>query len=121
MKDRSAARERFLRDPLAVQLGNLASNLARIDNFSKYPEFCDSVKLLIEESKFFIEWAGPQAAYEQQVELVELQIQLARWQLTWSEIWPDPVRRGAVATQSRRWSDRVIELSGLLEAMPVNA
>jgi len=39
---------------------------------------------------------------------------LASWQYKWPDIWNDPVRRREVAEQSGRWSDRVLELSGLM-------
>jgi hypothetical protein len=115
MKDRSALRERYLRDELAVQLGNLASNLAHIASYSECSEHRELVEQIIEDSKFFIEWSGPAAKYEQQLELVDLQIQLARWQLRWSEIWSDPLRRATVAAEARQWSERILALSGLLD------
>jgi hypothetical protein len=115
MKDRNALRERYLQDKLSVQLGNLASNLAHIASYSGHPEHREIVEQIIEDSKFFIEWSGPAAKYEQQLELVDLQIQLARWQLRWSEIWADPLRRATVAAEARQWSERVLALSGLLD------
>ena len=47
-------------------------------------------------------------------ELVELQIQLARWQHKWKSIWADPLQRREVAEQSSAWSKRILERSGLL-------
>ena len=49
------------------------------------------------------------------VELVELQIQLALWQLRWTKIWADPEQRMEVAAQAQIWSDRILERSGLLD------
>ena len=49
-----------------------------------------------------------------QAELVELQLQLARWQHKWSDIWADPERRAFVAEQAGQWSRRVLDMSGLL-------
>jgi hypothetical protein len=115
MKDRSALRERYLQDGLAVQLGNLASNLAHVASYSECSEHREIVEQIIEDSKFFIEWSAPAAKYEQQLELVDLQIQLARWQLRWSEIWGDPLRRAIVAAEARQWSERILALSGLLD------
>jgi hypothetical protein len=48
--------------------------------------------------------------------LVELQVQMARWQQTWTKTWSDPLRRTQLAEQSAAWSKRVLEMSGLLNA-----
>lgn len=114
MRDRTAIRERYLRDELPVRLGGLAANLARIKSFSDHPDHRDVVESLLDESKFFIEWIVPDAGLDLQEKLVELQIQLARWQRAWADIWADPVRRTAIAEQARAWSERVLEISGLL-------
>jgi hypothetical protein len=116
MMDRSAIQIRYLRDPVPVRLGGLAANLARIESFSDHPAHGDVVQQLIDESKYFIEWTAAEADAEAQAELVELQVQLARWQSAWMEIWPDPSRRAAVASQSGAWSRRIMEISGLLAA-----
>jgi len=114
MKDWKAIRERYLRDAMPVRLGGLAANLARIKSFSDHPDHCDVVESLLNESKFFIEWTAPEAEIELQVELAELQIQLACWQLNWKSIWNDSVQRAAVTGKAQIWSERVLEMSGLL-------
>ncbi len=114
MRDPTAIRERYLRDELPVRLGGLAANLARIKSFSDHPAHRDVVETLVEESKFFIEWAAPEAELEVQARLVELQLLLARWQRRWEDIWADPVQRAAVAEQAHDWSKQVLEMSGLL-------
>lgn len=114
MRDRAAIRERYLRDQLPVRLGGLSANLARVKSFSDHPDHRDVVKSLLDESKFFIEWTAPDAGLDVQAELVELQLQLARWQRAWAMIWADPVRRAAVADQAGAWSARLLHLSGLL-------
>lgn len=90
MKDRSAVRERYLRDSLPVRLGGLAANLSRIKSFAAHEGGREAVESLLDESKFFIEWTGSEAKIEQAEELVELQIQLARWQHNWERIWSNP-------------------------------
>jgi hypothetical protein len=114
MRDLMAIKERYLRDELSVRLGGLAANLARITSFSDHPDHHHVVERLIEESKFFIEWSAPDTELDVQVELVELQLQLAHWHRRWADIWIDPVQRVAVAEQARDWSERVLEISGLL-------
>lgn len=114
MRDWTAIRERYLRDELPVRLGGLAANLARIQSFSDHPDHCEAVASLLEESKFFIEWTVLDAGLDLQAELVELQIQLARWQHAWASIWTHPERRAAVAEIAGVWSGRLLEKSGLL-------
>jgi hypothetical protein len=114
MRDWGAIRERYLRDVLSVRLGGLAANLARVKSFADHPDHRGVVERLLEESKFFIEWTAPEAGVDSQVALIELQIQLARWQHTWRRIWDDPARRASVAEEAGAWSERVLEMSGML-------
>lgn len=114
MRHRQAIKERYLQDPLPIQLGGLAANLARIHSFADHPDHRDVVERLLEESKLFIEWAAPGAELEVQVRLVELQRLLAHWHLAWAKIWADPVQRAAAAEQAQDWSQQVLEMSGLL-------
>ena len=115
MKDWTAIRERYMRDELPIRLGGLAANLSRIKSFSANEVSGDAVASLIDESKMFIEWTAAQAEINTAEKLVELQIQLARWQLQWHSIWSDSSRRVQVAEQSSAWSKEVLELSGLLK------
>ena len=114
MKNQAAIRERYLRDPMPIRLGGLAANLARVKSFADHPKHEATIESLLDESKYFVEWAAPEADVETQAALVSLQVQLALWQLNWPTIWPDPVRRAAVANQAQAWSDQVLEMSGLL-------
>jgi len=114
MKDYTAIQQRYMRDDLPVRLGGLAANLRRVKSAASHDENRVAVEGLLDESKYFIEWTAAEADIDKAAELVELQIQLARWQYKWPDIWNDPVRRREVAEQSGRWSDRVLELSGLM-------
>jgi len=114
MKDWTAIRERYLRDAVPTRLGGLAANLSRIKSFSAHDASQPVVEGLIEESKLFIEWTAAEAGIEAAAELVELQLQLARWHRNWPKIWPDPAQRKEVAEQSGEWSKRVLGLSGLI-------
>src|SRR3990172_10748233 len=114
MKDWTAIRDRYLRDNLPVRLGGLTANLSRIKSFAAHDASHDAIESMIAESKFFIEWTAAEAEVNTAAELVELQIQLARWQYNWARIWHDPVKRSEVAEQSAAWSQRVLQMSGLL-------
>lgn len=118
MKNRSKLRERFLRDHVSVQLGNLASNLARIANFITLEMEQAAITELLDESKFMIEWAGPSATLEQQFILVELQRCLVRWRFTWADISSDATQRLLVINKAREWSAQLVAISGLLDEEP---
>ena len=118
MKDWTAIRERYLRDKFPVRLGGLAANLSRIKSFAAHDASREAVESLIAESKFFIEWTAAEAEVNTAAELVELQIQLARWQYNWARIWDDQAQRRNVAEQSAAWSQRVLEMSGLVSRLP---
>jgi hypothetical protein len=115
MKDWTQIQERYMRDDLPVRLGGLAANLGRIKSFSANEAGGEAVEGLIDECKMFIEWTAAQAEINTAEKLVELQIQLALWQLQWETIWNDPFKREQVAEQSSLWSKQVLEMSGLLK------
>jgi hypothetical protein len=114
-----ARKERYLRDPLPARLGNLASNLARIRSIATQPDLGEAAKRVIRESKHFVEWAGKDADLQVQIELVELQRLLARWQFKWHEIWNDLEMRNSVAEQAGAWSEKILDRSGLLNPKDV--
>lgn len=116
MNNEATIKERFLRDPLSVRLGGLAANLARVQSFSDHPKNREVVRNILEESKFFIEWTAGEATLETQVELVALQRQLSLWHYGWNVLWADETLRQAVAEKAGIWSQRVLQVSGLLPA-----
>ena len=116
MKDWAIIRERYLQDDVAVRLGGLAANLRRVKSFSALDTNKEIVESLINESKFFIEWTAAETDIETAAELVAMQVQLARWQCQWAGIWADKSQRRSIAQQAGSWSERVLGLSGLLEA-----
>lgn len=118
MKDRSKLRERFLRDHVSIQLGNLASNLARIADFIPLELEQAAILELFDESKFMVEWAAAAATLEQQFILVELQRCLVRWRFAWHDISADATQRALVIDKAREWSERLLAISGLLDEEP---
>jgi hypothetical protein len=114
MKDWSIIQERYLRDALAIRLGGIAANLSRVKSFATHDANQEAVASLLEESRFFIEWTAGEADISIAAELVELQVQLSLWWRAWDKIWQDSTQRQQVASTSGKWSQRVLELSGLL-------
>jgi hypothetical protein len=115
MKDWPAIRDRYLQDPLPVRLGGLAANLRRIKSFAHHDNNKKATENLVDESKFFIEWTALDAGIDTAAELVEIQIQLAHWKRGWDKIWADPVQRARMTERSLEYSERILEMSGLLK------
>lgn len=114
MRDWKALKERYLQDDLPTRLGNLASSLARLKSRCQNVANGELVAELLQESKLFIEWTVQDTEIDIASELVELQIQLACWQYDWTKILADIEQRRTVSEQSRIWSEKVLQMSGLL-------
>ena len=115
MKDWTTIRERYLRDDLSVRLGGLAANLSRIKSFTSNENNKSVVESLIDESKHFIEWTAHETEVETAAKLVELQIQLALWQIQLDNLWQDANQRKKISEVSNLWSQEVLMASGLLD------
>ncbi len=103
-----------MRDTWNTRLGNLAVNLARVDSFSSNDAHKKAVEHVIEESIGFIAWTIKEVDAEKAVVLVALQKQLDHWKLHLDELWEDSLQRQAMRKQGREWSEKVLNMSGLL-------
>ena len=109
-------RKRYMRDETPVRLGGIAANLARIHSFSQNTQNRDVVEPILNESRYFIEWATPYVEkLEQQVVLIDLQRMLTHWQHTWKNLWENEQERAAMIADANQWSNQVLEMSGLLQ------
>jgi len=115
VRDWEAYRKRFLQDAIPVRLGGVSANLARLKSAARNDQHIQVVRDMIQDTEYLIEWTAPDAEVETAGELVEIQVQLALWRLTWQSIWHDIERRHAVAEQAGLWSDKILEFSGLLD------
>lgn len=114
MKDWTAIRERYLRDDVSTRLGGLAANLSRIKSFANNENNKAVVESLIDESKHFIEWTAHETELETAAKLVELQVELALWQIKLDKIWFDVNQRNRISDKSNAWSQQILKASGLL-------
>ena len=102
-----------------MRLGNLAADMARMGSHLYDMRLANAVKTYLDESKWFCEWAGVQAAandMDTAHTLSVLQRQLVRWQYHFDQLYADPVRRAEMAETARAWSNHLLVLSGLLTA-----
>ncbi|MCF2152042.1 hypothetical protein IQ276_037710 [Desmonostoc muscorum LEGE 12446] len=104
---------RFQSENTSLRLGHIASNLARIRTFcnSAYKEAVESVT---DETICFIEWTAAEIESEYAEELVNIQIQLARWKLKFDSLWSNESECKNMSEQASTWSARVLDMSGLL-------
>lgn len=114
MNNLAERKKRYLQDSLAIRLGGLAANLARVKSFSRNVANEEAVFSLFEESKHFIEWTARDTEIETAVELIELQLQIAIWQRQWQQIWNDEKSRNMIAQNSADWSKKILGTAGLI-------
>lgn len=115
MKNLAETRARYLADPLPRRLGALAADLARVSSSARHPGRAESVALMLEESQYFIEWAAAEAEPEIAAELVDIQVMVALWRLIWPDAQRTDAQRALLSFQAKKWSDQVLEYSGLLD------
>jgi len=112
VKNREVIKKRFLKDPLPLRLGNLASNLSRISFFSRtVTRNRELLNDVLEESKFFIEWVAPKADVELAGWLAQIQIKLSLWQSNWQMKQTRQIKQASVLTE--RWSFELLKRAGL--------
>ena len=114
MTNLESTRERYLRDALPRRLGGLASTLARVASSARHVSGAESVARMMEESQYFIEWTAAEALTDVAAELVDIQIALAMWRRSWPDAQHYQSHRGLLSFQAKKWSDQVLEFSGLL-------
>jgi len=107
-------RSRYLQDSIPVRLGGLAANLARVVSFSKHDDHREAVSATLQESKWFIEWTAAELEINDTAELARLQTQMALWQLQSHKRWNDNNWRSELTGQAQSWSQRILQMSGLL-------
>ena len=93
------------------RLGNLASTLARSATVSESGRATTSVPDLLREGMWIIDWSTD-APLEILAELAPMQLELGLLQRSWQQ--DAPAIQPVLAFRTRAMSDRVLELSGLL-------
>ncbi len=121
MIDEAALQTRYLRDSTPRRLGNLASSVKRLGRFISMLEFDKTVHDLAQECRLFAGWAAPEAEYETALALQELQTNLEHWQGSYSQRKDDEGWRTNITLACAQWSQRLLELSGLLNRKPETA
>jgi hypothetical protein len=94
------------------RLGNLASTLARSSAVSQSEGTSISVSDLLREGMWIIEWSATDTPPDMLAELASTQLELGLLRRAWDR--DAQAVQPVVAYRTRALSDRVLELSGLL-------
>ena len=100
-------RERYLQDNRPVRLGNLASSLIRLNNWLTNHHRDNAIIDLMREIAWYMEWNADMAL----AELVDMQREMCRWR----RAWPVEQARSILAFRALQISNRILELSGLVD------
>lgn len=114
MNNMNKLHERFLRDPLPRRLGGLAATLGRISSSARKSTDPNVVSNLLDEAKHLIEWTAADTDPEAAAELVHMQTLITLWQRAWEEASQNPKQRIILSVQAKDWSDKAMDLSGLV-------
>jgi hypothetical protein len=104
----------FLRESPARQLGALAATLGRIASSAEKTARAKAIIPMLNECMQFIEWTlsyQPDAAARV---LRDLSVMLKLWRDSWEYAQADQHLRALLSVQTKKWSDQILEYSGLL-------
>jgi len=113
MQDWTRLATRYGRMTWQQRLGNLASTLARSSAVSQSEGTSISLPDLLREGMWIIEWSAADTPPDTLAELAPMQLELGLLRRAWERdaMAVQPV----LAYRTRLMSDRVLELSGLLD------
>lgn len=114
MIDEMELKKLHLQDPIPIRLGNLASSVKRLGFLlsSKKPE--NVIHQLFHECQLFSAWTSSDNDSEIKDELSRLQYDLKNWEGNFQSSNGDDLWRTKIAAECEIWSNRLLDLSGLL-------
>lgn len=115
MRDEAVLKKRYLRDAIPIRLGNMASSVKRLGYFILLNKYDETVLQLIQECRLFSLWTFPEVNLETKTELDALQGDLKTWENNFQTSNGDELWRAEIASACERWSNRLLDLSGLLK------
>ncbi len=114
MIDQAVLRERYLRDSIPVRLGNLASSIKRLGYFAGLSQYDETALKLIQECHAFSFWTFAEVDIDTKTALEVLQHDLKHWENDFQSSNGDDLWRAKIAAACETWSNRLLDLSGLL-------
>ena len=113
MPDWTSIEKSFLRINRQRQLGELASSLSRLKGWLLTGKANREVaSVILDESILYVSLIQKESLI---AELTELEKQLLSWRTSWSSICLKETEINNVSLMSANWSERVLDISGLLE------
>ncbi|MHC5761392.1 hypothetical protein [Nostoc sp.] len=105
----------FMQDDVTTRLRRLATHLSQIQSLWTQGSSEDLILVLVDESRYFIEWTVPDMVKADDIdracELVDLVRLLTRWLFHWDNIWTDAEQKQSGSAQISYWLQRVLEIS----------
>jgi len=115
MIDEIKLKELHLRDPIPIRLGNLASSVKRLGYLVHSKKSEKTVYQLFRECKLFSGWTLPDVEFKVKLQLEALQSELENWQQGFHSDNGNELWRAEINAACEQWSNRILELSGLLK------
>ncbi|MBI4395169.1 MAG: hypothetical protein HY583_03120 [Candidatus Omnitrophica bacterium] len=116
MKNQLEVQKRFLQEDTNMKLGHLASDLSRLASLVEMGNKAQTIKGVIEESKFFCEWSVRDFELDIQTLLAEIQSFLSQMELQWDFLSHQNEWRESVVHKSKVWSQELLQKSGLINS-----
>ena len=104
----------FTKESPARQLGALAATLGRIASSAEKTARTKAIVPMLDECLQFIEWTLVHQPETANKELRDLSAMLKLWRDSWEYAQIDGHLRALLSIQTKKWSDQVLEYSGLL-------
>ncbi|MBS3029303.1 MAG: hypothetical protein HCA25_20125 [Dolichospermum sp. DET50] len=102
----------FIKDDVSIRLNNLNNHLKEIQSLSQDYHNSDTVKSLIKETMYFIEWIAPDVEFDDAFELANLSRFLTRWLFS-TEVWNNSKARNQIIDELGAWNNRILQMSKL--------
>jgi hypothetical protein len=112
VKNQTEIQQRFLKENPLMRLGHLSSDLARIASFMEIPNEEQATRSVIQESKFFAEWAASEVDLETQMLLAEIQGFLTQMEKAWNSSYKNSIWQKNCAQRLRNWADELLKRAG---------
>lgn len=104
----------FRCERLSVRMSKLAQNFLQMALLSVDVNNSEAVLAIIRESKGFLELIAIDLDVDHAFELAQMQRQLSRWHIHWSDIWADDSDRLEISSLAQTWANRIQEMAGVL-------
>ena len=104
----------FRCERLSMRLEKLAQGFLRMSALCVEMTNAGSVLEIVRESKVFLELTAIDLDVDSAFELAQMQRQLSRWHMHWTETWASDSGRLEISRLAQTWANRIQEMVGVL-------